>query len=278
MLARWPYGLSRLCLERTMTSDIRFEAAFIRAGLLVGLVHERDVSDWAADRIGRTQELGGLLADVLLAPPELSPMRAALQPLGDGVGDARVAASLLTTLALEQVLTSRQLSDRLRVLGHIRQEFVLPIDTAVAIKEFSDRMMLWAAGVAGTRVPDDNELTMWLEQVRTRGYFRFGFDDSGEAAAFVAAVSRKLSRDQRWGDRAGLASTWAWIAQEGDHQARVVVTLNERAWLTVAREFAPVPLASRVPYPAPPDVAAVLMDERHLAALGADDAHALITG
>jgi hypothetical protein len=73
-------------------SNVQFEAAFLRAALLVGLVHERDVPAWAMERMASSAEAGSQLTDVLLAPSELTAMREALRPLGERIADDRVAA------------------------------------------------------------------------------------------------------------------------------------------------------------------------------------------
>jgi hypothetical protein len=258
-------------------NDIRFEAAFLRAGLLVGLVHEREVTAWAMDAIAAFPEAGSELAELLLAPIELSAMREALRPIGEDVGEDRVAAALLVAVALEPAITERSVTDRLRILGHIRREYSPPARIATAIKDFEDREMLAAAGMPGTIPPGAGELATWLDRVRGAGYFSFSFRHEEEAAAFVGALSRKVVRDRTWRDQPRGVRACAWVARESSGEPHTVV-LNERAWQTAVREFGPVPLASRIPYAALPSDATEVFEEGDATPLGVEEAQRRIAG
>ncbi|MFI5178576.1 MAG: hypothetical protein ACHQO8_08435 [Vicinamibacterales bacterium] len=239
--------------------DVPFEAAFLRAGLLIGLVHEREVPEWAAGAISGSPALAPRLADLLLANVELSAMREALWPLSSSVEAPRVTAALLTALALEHAARAKDAIDLLRILGVIRTEFKPPTNLAAAIKDFEDRAMLARAGSQRVVAPGAEEIGAWLARVRDPGYFRFHFDRNEERAAFVAALARKIVRDRTWSKRPGQLSARTWLLA-GASEASVVV-LNESAWEIAGREFAPVPIACRIPYPQPDDAATELFDE-----------------
>ena len=260
-----------------MIVTIQFEGAFLRAALLVGLVHEREVPAWATEQIGAASDAGSQLAELLLVPVELSPMREALRPLGDDADGLGVAAALLIAVAIESATRQRSAIDRLRVLAHIRREFPLPQEISAGIKDFEDRAMLAAADVRGAYPPSTEELTSWLDHVRTDGYFWFRFEKPGEAEAFLAALSRKMVRHRTWTDRAQRSRPCAWVQREGPG-GRYAVILNEGAWQIVVREFSPVPLSGRIPHGTMPADVVAILDELTVTPLGADEAHARMAG
>ena len=257
-------------------NDIRFEAAFLRAGVLVGLVHEREVPAWAMDAMAASPGSSAQLAEVVLAPIELSAMREALRPIGEGVCRDRVTMALLIAVAQEPASNERSLTDRLRILGHIRREYSPPATIATAIKNFEDRAMLAAAGMSGETAPSAGELATWLDGVREAGYFSFAFRQEEEAAAFVAALSRKIVRDRTWRDQPRPIRARAWVIREFSGEPHTVI-LNERAWQTAVREFAPVPLASRIPHATLPSGATEVFDEVDAAPFGVDEARRKIS-
>jgi hypothetical protein len=258
-------------------NDIRFEAAYLRAGLLVGLIHEREVPAWAVDVIAAFPEGNPQLAEVALTPIEFSAMREALRSIGDGVGDDRVTAALLIAVAMESATSEGSVTDRLRILGDIRREYSPPARIATAIKDLEDREMLAAAGVSGRTRPGAGELATWLDGVREAGYFWFSFRQADEAAAFVAALSRKVVRGRLWRDQPGPSEGRAWVTRESSGGA-CTVALNERAWQIVVREFAPVPLASRIPYTTIPRDATEVLAEVAAEPLGVEEAQRRIAG
>ena len=117
-----------------MFDDIEYQAAFLRAALLVGLVHERDVPDWAASLLARSPADASSLADIVLAPLELTGMREALRALSPDGQDHRVAPALLAAVALTQAPNLQPVRARLAVLGHIRRDFPVLKATAADIK------------------------------------------------------------------------------------------------------------------------------------------------
>jgi hypothetical protein len=151
--------------------DVSFEAAFLRAALLVGLVHERDVPEWAIDLISIEDSTAERLADVLVAPVELSPMREVLRPLATGADPQAVAGALLTSIALSTHSATGAALDSLRVLDHLRKEKQFNPPIAEAIEAFAQRAWLSGAGVRGNTAPSGDELAAWLNAVRPASYF-----------------------------------------------------------------------------------------------------------
>ena len=194
--------------------DIPFEAAYLRAALLVGLHHERDVPVWAVECISRAPQLAAPLSEVLVARTERSAMREALRELADAAPPNRVEPALIATIALNPPESARSLHDRIRILSHIRREFTLPITIAIAIKALDERRMLADAGLRGTMAPDADEFARWIHIVRRPVHFRFGFENEEEAAAFIAALSRLVTRDRLWDSLPTRPTARAWLLRE----------------------------------------------------------------
>jgi hypothetical protein len=152
-------------------ADIRYEAAFLRGALLVGLIHERDVHHWAEALIEdgarlkprAPENLETTLTDILSTPAELSAMREALYPLTKGVDPRRIGMALLAAMQSERI--ERPAEARVRMLGQIRAEFKSPPDIAAAIKKFENRLMFAAAGVATVTAPTAEEVIAFLDEV-----------------------------------------------------------------------------------------------------------------
>jgi len=258
-----------------MVDDIRFEAAFLRAVLLVGLVNEQEVPSWAEALLPASGSCRPQLSDLLAAPVELSRVREALAPIAAAVDESRVTDALIAAVAADQWIVPRTVEDRVRILGLIRREFALAESVAAAIKTFEDRAMLAAAGVPGETPPGEHEIARWLDAARRPAYFLFSFSDADHAAAFAAALSRTIVRDRTCS--AADRPPRAWVVRETSTHGCVLV-VNEPAWLTAVREFSPVPLGSRIPYAALPEEAVVMLEEMTAVPLGAEDAHARLFG
>ncbi len=258
--------------EQSLIAD---EAAYLRAALLVGLVHEGDVSAWAQRRLAQldaSTRSAIQLTDLLLSEEALSPMREALRPLEGVVDHPRLSATLLAGISADGALVTRSVADRLRVLGLLRREFVLAPDLTASIDGFIERAMLADATVGVSRAPDSAELQSWLRAVTPPSFFRFEFDSGDEGAAFVAAVSRKLVRDRTL-RTPETASGAAWVAAEA---GRLVVMLSEASWRLTVREFAPLPIVSRIPALSLPVHAVLALDARTTDPLGIEAAAVLL--
>ena len=161
------------------------------------------------------------------------------------------------------------------MLGQIRQEFRrhLPAATVARIKTFENRVMFAQAHVPGQVIPEGAEVDALLGEICGSGHFRFYFHDSEELLTFVAALSRKIARDRKSiaAESAG-GIAHAWLLRDPAGHADAVV-LDQPALLIAAREFAPVPPPSRIPYPVDTTSGIPVIDET-TAALGVDEVRA----
>jgi hypothetical protein len=221
--------------------DITFEAAFLRDAILVGLLHERHVPEWATQLLSADLGFAGPLAEVLSAPMQLSPIRDALQTFGQTARPLDVTTALLACAALDP--THRRLGGvhLLRVLSDIRRLAGCPPDWANAIEDFETRAMLAAAGLQPS-APTAREVLNWLNDARPPVHFLVSFGDRHEAAAFAAALSRAVAIDA---DGRG-TSTLAGVGTHG-----WTIGLDDVAWVVAHERFSPLPTASLVPYPGP---------------------------
>lgn len=253
-----------------------WEAAYLRAALLIGIVREDDVTEWAQLRLATIEAsdpAAAALIELLLGEEALSPMREALRPLEAGVELTGLTLALLAGIAIDDALTPRTVADRLRLLGLLRREMTLPSTVADAIDGFRERAMLCDANVGHARAPDRDELQAWLRSVQPTAYFRFEFDAVDEASAFLAAASRTLDRNRTAYIPERSVAGDGWLVLDGDCAS---VVLNERTWRFVVREFSPIPIVSRIPATSLPADAVAVLDEAASPALGSDDARGLL--
>src|SRR5689334_16807442 len=103
--------------ERCVFPDIRFEADFLRAALLAGLIRELDVQAWAEAFLAAAPDERGLLADVVVSRTELTALREALQPLAEPANHAATGEAVVSFLALDPAAAAMSVPNRLRVLG-----------------------------------------------------------------------------------------------------------------------------------------------------------------
>jgi hypothetical protein len=230
-----------------MIRELEYEAAYLRAALLVGLVHEADVPGWALDAIQVTTEpaVTSLLAEIVSVPVELSAMREALYPLAKAVAPHRVGDALLMALAIDNVTTERSMADRLHILEQIRHEGRLNKDRAWVIKDFSMRALLASGGVPEAVIPGLAEVTRWLDVASGEGYFLFSFDREADASAFLATLSEHIDSHPAPSEQSGRPPRmWTLPA----NASRSIAVVNERALMVLIRARHPVALASRIPY------------------------------
>lgn len=217
--------------------DLRYEAAFLRAALLVGLVHEREVPPWAEASMGLQPALDGALATSATTRVELSAMRDALAAIADAP-EPVVVDALLAATALE---CWGPVPDPIRVLADLRRFLQCRPPVHDGIRDFDARVLLASGGVAGATRPARADIAPWLDAVRPSVRFLVPCTEPYAAAAFVAALSRALARMRR-----GLApAPHAWV-QAGP--VETIVTLDEPAWAVAASAFGPLPPAARIPY------------------------------
>lgn len=249
--------------------DIVFEAACLRDAVLVGLVHERRVPEWATELLAADIGPASALAEVLSVPVQLSPIREALRAFGDADVPSRVTVALLTSVALEPMLRQQGAAQLLRVLSDIRRLAGCPANWNGAIADFDARAMI-AGSERDPLSSLTNEILAWLDDVRQPAHFLVTYRDRQQAAAFVAELSRTM---------AAAAGIEGEITFEGTLNDVWFIGLDEIAW-TVARDaLGPLPVAGTIPYPGRPqgrrllngpadrDVDAQLVDAQ-LSALG----------
>jgi hypothetical protein len=152
-----------------MRRDTRLEAAFIRGSLLLGLVHEREVGEWAMGHLAASDEFLLELAEVLVTRCELTAIREALAPVADGCDDKAVAAMLLSATAIEDARVLRSARDYVRILGDLRRDFAPGAEISAAIAQFENRVLLSSANVHGEEAPTRGEIIAWLNTVRQPG-------------------------------------------------------------------------------------------------------------
>lgn len=253
-----------------MIPDIRFEAAFLRAALLLGLIDEREVNAWAEALLETATESVGLLAEVALAQPELTTVREALRPLAEPSTRRELEPALLAFLAIDPVAAAFAAPDWIRLLEQLRREEIFSPTISSAIKRFKDRWMLASAGVSA-QPSLSVELHEWLTSARGTAYYRISLECADERAALLGALSRKVVRDRRVGGTPQSASR-AWMIESPSGAGRTLV-LNEPLWRTAVVEFSPLPLGSRIPYARVPVQALLVLDEATAEPMGADEAN-----
>ena len=142
--------------------DVRFEADFLRAALLVGLVREPDVQSWAEELLMAVADEGGQLTEVLLAPAELTAIREALRPLSEPETPREVGSALLSFMLNDPAAATLSVANQLRVLSLLRREAMVSEAAADAIKLFEDRFMLASVNMRGEKAPTPEEMRAWL--------------------------------------------------------------------------------------------------------------------
>jgi hypothetical protein len=247
--------------------DVPFEAAVLRGALLTGLVHESEVGAWATLRLAADSAHGSALTDVVLAPEELTAQREALRPLAARSDPAGVATALQCWALREVRSGARAVHDCLRVLSDLRREGLLTPTQSLAVKLLEDRANMASVGMAGVASPTVPELAAALQDGLPSPRYVLTFHDAGEAAAFTAALSRKVDRDRR---HTGTIAR-VWRAVGADSRAPVLI-LSEEAWEVARREFGPLPSAACIPYVQDVGELALLFDTESAVALGLEEA------
>lgn len=233
-----------------MVRDLAFEAGVLRGGLLLGLVHEREVPEWAMSVLGVAPAFDARLADVCVSPIELSTMRECLYPLSREADVTRVAAALLTLCGTAPSNAALSVPDRLQQLQLLRHEFRLPDEVRAGIQSLAQRVLAATDGAAHS-MPSADELAAWLDTVRQPGYFRIDFTTEEEAAAFVAALSHHADGDRSDRGDSPERAPEGWLHRGSGTELHLL--LNEPAWLAASRECGPLPAASRIPVDRPLD-------------------------
>lgn len=258
-----------------MFPSIQFEATFLRTALLAGVVRERDVCAWAEALLHNAAVEQGELAEVAIAPLELTAMREALRPLAQESLANSAGTALLAYMALDPATAGLGAADQLRILSVLRRENVLSDDASQSSKELEDRHMLASVAMAGETTPTSVEIATWFNAVRPPVYFRFAFDHDDEQAAFLAALSRAVVRERRGQTATQSAQSRGWIVRHSG-RPRGALALNESLWIAALQAFSPFPIGSRIPYLTLPADAVMVLDEANASPMGVDEAAALL--
>jgi hypothetical protein len=254
-----------------MVPDIRFEADVLRTVLALGIVSDVDVVSWADALLATEPDPSGLLAGVALTVPELSALREALRPLAEPTDEGRLAAANLTFLARDSALATHSVSDRVRLLSHLRREIRLPAPIAEGIKLFEDRLMLATAGINTEQIPSPIEISAWFDLVSAPAYYRVSMARDDERAAFLGAISRKLVGTRSFGRVGDRPKMRGWLYRS-HVSSTVSILLNAVLWQIASAEFSPLPLGSRIPYADLPARVTLILDEDNAEPIGVADA------
>jgi hypothetical protein len=252
--------------------DLRHEAAVLRAALALGLVVEEPVTRWATERLEVLESFHAELTDVALVAQELTAQREALRALAERADQAVVGLAIRHMMVRALRVEGRPVAAMLRVAHDARVDGLLPPAVATEVKLLEDRASLAAVGMPGVEAPSAGELDAVFCADLAPACYTLSFGSADEAAAFVAALSRKVHRDRR--GEGFEASVWcdALPAARGP----VHVMLDEGALDIAAREFGPLPASANIPYPRLDAATAMLVDSETAASIGLDEARALL--
>lgn len=226
-----------------MIPNVRLEAEFLRAALLLGLIPESEVVAWADSLIATDVDASSLVLDLSLTRPELSALRGALWHLTEPNDLAATGRALLTFMAADDVVDRFTPAAIIGMLQLMRTDKLLPAEHDAYAKELSIRLMFVNGKIEGHTLPTRSELRAWLDSVRGDAYFRVTMHDRAESGALVAALSRRPNVD-------GIA----WRISP------TTIVLDEAMWRVMQSAFTPIPTASRIPYSGLPDDAVVVLD------------------
>lgn len=251
--------------------DRAFEAGALRAALLVGLVDEVTVLQWADECLQSDKAHIAELSEIAVTRPELTALREALRPLTQGLAEEDIARSICRLLTVTLRGGTERSVTGLRALEDIRREGWLYAEAGRAAKGLEDRANLARVGMEGVTAPTHGDVLDIVDQGEDL-CFVLPFADAGERDAFVGALSRKFVRDRRAGDPAAIV--WAPSPEDA---SRPCVILNYDAYLVAQRMFGPLPVGATLPYAIPGDRLRRLIDSTSVEALGMEAAAALST-
>lgn len=245
-----------------MVPDVRFEAEFLRAALLLGLIPEADVVAWADALIATDVDTSPLVLDLSLTRPELSALRDALWHLSEPNDLAATGAAVVTFMAADDVVARFTPAAFVGMLALMRTDKLLTTAQAEHAQLLGTRLMFVNGGVAGHSMPARDELRAWLGSVREpAAYFRVTTSGRDESAALIGALSRRPEVAGR-----------AWAVSP------TTLVLDEPLWQVLRGAFSPIPTASRIPYPSVPIDAALVFDAANGPAMGLEEASGLMAG
>lgn len=156
-----------------------------------------------------------------------------------------------------------------------RREDLLPPLVGAEIKTFVDRENMASVGMSGVTSPTADELHAALSTDLQDARYLMSFASRDEAAAFVAALARKLVRDRRVDESA--ATVWLVGLNAVERESWPVrIFLDEGAMRIAEREFGPLLVGSCIPYLRMPSDRRQLFDARSAEPLGIERANDLL--
>jgi hypothetical protein len=143
-------------------SHLAEEVTFQRAALLLGLRSPEDVHSWAEAVVSADPVPPLALIDTVLAPPELTALRAALAPIALEQEPPVVVRRLLALTAEDLRSGRRSVADTMHVLTQLRRLVAVPRDLARVLDNVAGDYMLAAAGVRGHVAAEEARVAAWL--------------------------------------------------------------------------------------------------------------------
>lgn len=138
------------------------EVTYQRAALLLGLRSPEDVHAWAESALAADPAPSEALIDAVLAPRELTALRAALAPVALDREPAAVVQRLLVAIAADVRAGRRSLDDTMHVLAQLRRLIAVPRDIAHTLDDLAAGYMLAAAGVERDLADERARVADWL--------------------------------------------------------------------------------------------------------------------
>lgn len=138
------------------------EVTYQRAALLLGLRSPEEVHAWAEAALAADPAPSEALIDAVLAPLELTALRAALAPAGLHREPEGVVRRLLVAMAVDVREGRRSLDDTLHVLAQLRRLVTVSRELAHALDDLAAGYMLAAAGVERDLSDERARLADWL--------------------------------------------------------------------------------------------------------------------
>ncbi len=138
------------------------EVTYQRAPLLLGLRSPEDVHAWAEAALAADPAPPEVLIDAVLAPQELTALRAALAPAALERESPEVVQRLLVAMAADVRTLRRSLDDTMHVLAQLRRLVAVPREMAHTLDDLAAGYMLAAAGVERDLDDERARVAEWL--------------------------------------------------------------------------------------------------------------------
>lgn len=143
-------------------SSFAEEVTYQRAALLLGLRSPEDVQTWAEAALSADPTPPEALIDAVLAPRELTALRAALAPAALELEPPGVVRRLLVAVTADVRAGRRSLDDTMHVLAQLRRLVAVPREIARTLDDLAGGYMLAAAGVERDLDEERARVADWL--------------------------------------------------------------------------------------------------------------------